>query len=137
VKREYAITSKEQSRRARTAYLLLYGIFILIPIVAGLDTFFDFITDWTKYISPAIPGVLQLGAGVFIRIAGIIEIITGIVVALRPHIGGWIFAAWLWAIIINLLILGTYYEISLIDFGLSIAALALAQIDSAFRKKIS
>jgi uncharacterized membrane protein HdeD (DUF308 family) len=61
-------------------------------------------------------------------VIGVVEIIAGILVAVRPKWGAWIVAAWLWGIIINLLLVPGYYDIALRDLGLSFGALALARL---------
>jgi hypothetical protein len=64
---------------------------------------------------------------------GVVEIIAGLVVAVRPRVGAYLVAAWLAAIIGNLLLLGDHYDIALRDLGLLLAALALARLATAFR----
>ena len=61
-----------------------------------------------------------------------IEIAAGILVAVAPRIGGYVVAAWLWGIIVNLLMMGNYYDIALRDFGLSLGAIALARLATQF-----
>ncbi len=63
---------------------------------------------------------------------GVIEIVAGLVVALKPRFGGYLVAAWLAGIIVNLLILGEYYDVALRDFGLLVGALALARLATGF-----
>jgi hypothetical protein len=65
-------------------------------------------------------------------IVGVIEIVAGVVVALRPKFGGYLVAAWLAGIIVNLLLQADFYDIALRDFGLLIGALALARLATAF-----
>jgi hypothetical protein len=62
---------------------------------------------------------------------GVIEIVAGVLVALRPAIGGYVVAAWLLGIIVNLVTMGEYYDIALRDFGLLVSALALARLASS------
>jgi uncharacterized membrane protein HdeD (DUF308 family) len=57
-------------------------------------------------------------------IIGAIEIIAGIVVAIRPRMGAYIVMVWLWGIIINSLLASGYYDVALRDFGLSLGAMA-------------
>jgi hypothetical protein len=64
---------------------------------------------------------------------GVVEIVAGIVVALRPRFGGYLVAAWLGGIIANLLMQADYYDIALRDFGLLLGALTLARLATAFR----
>jgi hypothetical protein len=63
----------------------------------------------------------------------VVEIVAGLVVAVRPKVGGYLVAAWLAGIIANLLLLGDYYDVALRDFGLLLAALALARLATAFQ----
>jgi hypothetical protein len=62
---------------------------------------------------------------------GVIEIVAGLVVAVRPRFGGYLVAAWLAGIIVNLLLLGDHYDVALRDFGLLIGALALARLSQS------
>ena len=63
---------------------------------------------------------------------GVIEIVAGIVVAVRPKFGGYLVAAWLAGIITNLLLQADFYDVALRDFGLLLAALSLARLATAF-----
>ena len=63
---------------------------------------------------------------------GVIEIVAGLVVALRPRFGGYLVAAWLTGIVVNLLLIPGFYDVALRDFGLLIAAVALARLAIAF-----
>src|SRR5512132_4017065 len=118
--------------RARQAFRILHVAFVVAPILAGLDKFFDVLVDWDRYLAPVATDVLPFSAHTIMMVVGVIEIAAGILVALRPRIGGYVVAVWLWAIIVNLLILGDYFDVALRDFGLSLAALALARLAEAF-----
>ncbi len=118
------------SSPAYRAYKILYVGFILAPILAGLDKFFNLLTDWTQYLSPLISNLIN--AQVFMKIVGVIEVAAGIIIILKPRIGGYIVAFWLWGIIINLLSIPGYLDIALRDFGLSLAALALANLSDEY-----
>jgi hypothetical protein len=63
---------------------------------------------------------------------GVIEIVAGLVVAIRPRFGGYLVAAWLAGIIVNLLLIADYYDVALRDFGLLLAALTLTRLATAF-----
>lgn len=121
------------SRPAHQAYLILYTGFVALPVIAGLDKFFNLLTAWDQYLAPVVVQVLPFSAPTFMLIVGVTEILAGALVAVRPHVGALIVAAWLWGIIINLLLVPGYYDIALRDFGLSLAALALARISRAER----
>ena len=104
----------------------------MAPIVAGLDKFFDFLVNWDNYLAPFIQRVLGIAPHTFMQAAGIVEIIAGIGVALKPRIFGYIVSAWLIGIVVNLLLTGQYFDIALRDFGLSLGALALARLSVRF-----
>lgn len=67
---------------------------------------------------------------------GVVEIVAGILVAIRPSIGGYVVAAWLLGIIVNLVSMGEYLDIALRDFGLLVGALALARLASSARTRV-
>jgi hypothetical protein len=117
---------------AYQAYLTLRVGFVVAPILFGLDKFTNLLTDWTTYLAPAIDRLAPGSATSAMLAVGIIEIIAGLVVAIRPKIGGYLVAAWLAGIIGNLLVAGDHYDIALRDLGLLLAALALARLATAF-----
>jgi hypothetical protein len=117
---------------AYQAYLILRTGFVVAPILFGLDKFTNLLTDWTTYLAPGIDRLVPgTAAGAMVAV-GVIEIAAGLVVAARPKVGGSLVAAWLAGIIGNLLLLGDYYDVALRDFGLLLAALALARLATAF-----
>jgi uncharacterized membrane protein HdeD (DUF308 family) len=76
--------------------------------------------------------LIPVDAHTFMLAVGVIEIVAGLLVAFRPQIGGWIVALWLWGIIANLLLIPGYFDVALRDFGLSLGAVALAQLSREF-----
>jgi hypothetical protein len=118
--------------RARQAFRILQVGFIVAPILFGLDKFFEVLVDWDRYLAPAVTDALPVSGHTVMLAVGVVEIAAGVLVALRPRIGGYVVAVWLWVIIVNLLVVGDYYDIALRDFGLSLGALALAKLAEAF-----
>lgn len=108
------------------AYQILHFAFTIAPIVAGLDKFFNFLTNWEQYL--AVPFNVFGNSHTTMMIVGVIEIIAGIGVWLKPKIFAYIIVLWLLGIILNLLILHNFYDIALRDFGLLLGALALARL---------
>ena len=66
---------------------------------------------------------------------GVVEIAAGRLVLAMPRIGGYVVALWLAGIIVNLVSTGEYYDIALRDFGLLVAALALARLATTFHHR--
>jgi hypothetical protein len=111
------------------AFLLLRIGFTVAPILFGLDKFAGVMTDdWTRYLSTQFNDLLPGNASDAMHIVGVIEIAAGLVVAIAPRFGGFLVAAWLGGIIINLLLVGGYGDIALRDFGLLLGALTLARL---------
>jgi hypothetical protein len=117
---------------AYQSFLLLRIGFVVAPVLFGLDKFFDVMADWSTYLAPSIDRLVPGSAGDAMLAVGVIEIVAGLVVALRPRFGGYLVAAWLAAIIVNLLLLGGHLDIALRDLGLMLAALSLARLATAF-----
>jgi uncharacterized membrane protein YphA (DoxX/SURF4 family) len=115
----------------RQAFLLLRTVFTVAPILFGLDKFTNLLADWTIYLAPAATGAVPLPAQTIMYVVGVVEIIAGILVAVRPRIGSLIVAIWLLGIIINLLLLGSFFDVALRDFGLLVGALALNRLATA------
>jgi hypothetical protein len=119
---------------AHQAFLLLRTVFTVAPIVFGLDKFANVLTDWERYLAPEFNDLIPGTAHQAMLIVGVVEIAAGLLVALLPRVGGYVVAAWLAGIILNLLLIGDFYDVALRDFGLLVAALALARLASAFKR---
>jgi hypothetical protein len=117
------------------AFWLLRAGFVVAPIVFGLDKFFNVLVDWPIYLAPQINDLVPGNAHQAMLAVGVIEIVAGLVVAIRPRFGGYLVAAWLAGIIINLLIQADFYDIALRDFGLLVGALALARLATAYERR--
>jgi hypothetical protein len=111
---------------AESAFQLLRTVFTIAPIAFGLDKFANLLTDWEDYLAPWINDLVPGTAHTAMMLVGVIEIVAGLVVAFWPKFGGLLVAAWLAGIIVNLVTMGEYYDVALRDFGLLVAALALA-----------
>ncbi|HEY0690802.1 MAG TPA: hypothetical protein VGD71_17400 [Kribbella sp.] len=118
-------------RAAHHAFLLLRTVFTVAPVVFGLDKYFGLLTDWERYLAPQINGLIPGTAHQAMLAVGVVEVLAGVLVAVLPRIGGYVVAAWLAGIIVNLLLVGDYYDIALRDFGLLVGALALARLAPA------
>jgi hypothetical protein len=118
---------------AYQAFLTLRVGFVVAPVLFGLDKFTNLLADWTTYLAPAVDRLVPGSASSAMLAVGVVEIVAGLVVAVRPKIGGYLVAAWLAGIIGNLLLLGGHDDVALRDLGLLLAALALARLATAFQ----
>jgi hypothetical protein len=115
------------------AFWLLRLGFTAAPILFGLDKFAHVLVDWDRYLAPEFADVLPWTTHELMYAVGVIEIVAGLVVALHPRFGGYLVAAWLGGIIVNLLMQADYYDIALRDFGLMLGALTLARLATVFQ----
>jgi hypothetical protein len=114
------------------AYQILHWGFVAAPVIAGADKFVGMLANWDVYLAPQIARLLPMSPHTFMLIAGAIEVLAGLVVAVKPRIGAYVVAAWLVGIIVNLLLWGGYYDIALRDFGLFLGALALGRLSALY-----
>ena len=114
------------------AFALLRLAFTVAPIAFGLDKFFGVLVDWPIYLAPWIDDLVPGSAQDAMYAVGAIEIVAGVLVAIKPRYGAYVVAGWLAGIILNLLTLSGYYDIALRDFGLMLGALTLARLASVY-----
>jgi hypothetical protein len=117
---------------AYQAYRILQLAFVIAPIVAGTDKFFHYLVNWDMYLAPVVNEILGGNGHTFMLAVGVIEIVAGIGVAIKPKIFAYVVAAWLTGIVINLLLARDFYDIALRDVGLALGALALARLSHQF-----
>jgi hypothetical protein len=120
-------TAMPNAEKVQRLLKFTYGI---VPIVAGLDKFTNLLTDWKGYLAPSIANLLPISTSMFMSIVGVIEIIAGVIVFIRPRVGGFIVMAWLIAIALNLVISGHYYDVAVRDLAMAIGAFSLAAISA-------
>lgn len=112
----------------RPTFNLLRLTYGLVPIVAGLDKFTNLLTDWEHYLSPKMAGMLPLQPHAFMMVVGVIEIIAGVIVLLKPAVGAIIVAAWLTAIALTLIFGGHYFDVAVRDLVMAIGAFSLSRL---------
>ncbi len=112
--------------------MLLRLAFTVAPIAFGVDKFCSVMVDWPKYLAPWINNIAPGSGQDFMYFVGAIEIVAGLVVAVKPRYGAFLVAGWLGGIVINLLSYSGFYDIALRDFGLMLGALTLARLASVY-----
>src|SRR6184192_4949792 len=129
-----AATSTAASSPSYQAYWILHFGFTVAPILAGLDKFFHLLVNWDQYLPGVVANASPVPPHTLMLIVGVIEIVAGIGVWVKPRIFAYVVAAWLVVIIINLLLIPGYFDIALRDFGLLLAALALARLSQQYSR---
>jgi uncharacterized membrane protein YphA (DoxX/SURF4 family) len=131
-------TTNDQSHAVSTsspayqAYWILRFGFTVAPILAGLDKFLHLMVNWDQYLPGVVANVSPIPPHTLMLVVGVIEIVAGIGVWLKPRIFAYVVAAWLGVIIINLLLIPGYFDVALRDFGLLLGAVALGQLSQQF-----
>lgn len=110
---------------------LLKYIFFIVPVVAGADKFTNLLTNWEQYMHPGIALMLPFSASTFMMIVGVIEIVAGIIVLLKPRVGGYIVSAWLTLIALTLLTGLQYLDVAVRDLVMAVAAYSMARLSKA------
>jgi hypothetical protein len=125
-------TPTDRSDPRYQAFAMMRFAFTVAPIAFGLDKFFNEMVHWPNYLAPWINDIVPGTGQEFMYVVGAIEILAGVIVALKPRYGGYVVAAWLGLIVVNLLTYSGFYDIALRDFGLMLAALTLARLAVAY-----
>jgi hypothetical protein len=113
---------------ARQAFIILRFGFVALPVIVGIDKFFDRLADWERYLSDTVINLSPLSISNTMRVVGVVELVAAILVAVRPRLGGLVVAAWLALVIVNLLLIPGFYDVALRDLGLLLGALALSRL---------
>ena len=100
-----------------------------VPFLAGLDKFFNLLTNWTMYLNPLVLRLVPVGPGTFMRAVGVIEMIVGIAILTRwTRLGAYVAAAWLVGIALNLITMGAFFDVAVRDLIIAVAAFSLARL---------
>ena len=114
---------------------LTYG---LVPLVAGLDKFFNVLTGWEQYVSPTVAQFLPFSTSAFMHIVGIIEIVAGILVLSRfTTLGAYVVSAWLTLIALSLIFSGHYLDVAVRDIVMAIGAFTLGVLSETLEERRS
>jgi len=127
-------TTVQNAQSVQRILKYTYGI---VPIVAGLDKFTNLLTRWEDYLSLSINKMLPFSPGTFMHIVGIIEIVAGILVLLRPRIGAYVVMAWLTLIALTLIFGGHYFDVAVRDVVMAIGAYCLAKLSAFVSARIA
>ena len=97
--------------------------------LAGLDKFFDLLTDWSMYLSPLAERLLPVSPENFMRAVGVVEMAVGLAILTRwPRIGAYAMAAWLVGIAVNLAFAAHFWDLVVRDLEVALSAFALARL---------
>jgi uncharacterized membrane protein YphA (DoxX/SURF4 family) len=102
------------------------------PFLAGLDKFFNILTNWEMYLSPVAERLLPVSGAVFMKAVGVIEMAVGLAILFGlTRIGAYVAAVWLVLIALNLVSSRMFYDLAVRDVEIAIAAYTLARLSEA------
>lgn len=120
--------TKNDTRLNQAWWALRMGLG-LGPFLAGLDKFFNILTDWTMYLNPLALKVVPLSPAVFMRTVGVVEMVVGLAILTRwTRLGAYIAAVWLVCIALNLVTMGMFFDLAVRDVEIAIGAFVLAKL---------
>jgi hypothetical protein len=120
--------TSQSNQTLKTVFTIMKFTFGIVPIVAGADKFTNLLTHWENYLAPGMVHMLPFSPHVFMMIVGVIEIAAGIIVLVRPAIGGLIVAAWLAVVALTLLASGNYLDVAVRDLVMAVGAFSMARL---------
>ena len=124
-----ASSLRTDNQVVRSIHTLLTYIFIAVPIVAGADKFTHFLAQCDTYLNPLVLRIVPVSANTFMHLVGVIEIVAGVLVFVRPRLGGFVVMGWLLAIALQLIAAGQFLDIAVRDIVIALAgALTLARL---------
>lgn len=121
----------DTTKKLQQTLKLTFGI---VPIVAGLDKFTNLLTNWADYLVIN-ENLIPVDPLTFMKVVGVIEIIAGIAVLVRPLTGAYVVMVWLVCIALQLIIGGQYFDVAVRDLVMAIGAYTLAQLTSLEAQK--
>ena len=110
-----------QSHVLHAVHTWLRYLFTAVPIIAGADKFTHFLVQWDVYLNPLALRIVPVSASTFMHLVGVIEIVAGILVFVKPKIGGYVVMGWLLAIALQLLVSGQYLDIAVRDMVIALS----------------
>lgn len=122
------LNASEANATVKSVFTIMKLTYGIVPIVAGLDKFTNLLTQWDKYLHPGLLSMLPFSAHVFMMIIGVIEIVAGVLVLIRPAIGGFVVMAWLILIALTLLASGNYLDVAVRDLVMAVGAFSMARL---------
>ena len=99
------------------------------PFLAGLDKFFNLLTNWKVYLNPLALRVVPLAPETFLHAIGVVEMIVGLAILTRwTRLGAYLASLWLVCIALNLVSMGAFFDIAVRDVLLALAPFVLARL---------
>lgn len=120
--------SQSTDQSLSSIYFPLRVTYGLIPLLAGMDKFFNILTDWQAYLPSFVADALPISPASFMMVVGVIEIIAGLTVLTSlTRLGAYVVMFWLVSIA-TVVTLGGHYDIAVRDLAMAVGAFTLGQV---------
>jgi len=120
------------SSKINSAWWALRVALGLGAFLAGLDKFFNILTNWSMYLSPFAEHLLPVSGHAFMLAVGVVEMLVGLAVLTRwTRLAAYVAAVWLASIALNLVATGMFFDLAVRDIEMAVAAYALARLSEA------
>ena len=121
-------------KRLASTWWVLTIVLGAAPVLAGLDKFFNLLTNWTDYLNPGILQTVPVSPELFMRGVGVVEIVIGLAILTRwTKSGAYLAACWLVAIAGNLISMERFYDVAVRDLLLAASYFAEARLTAIRR----
>lgn len=128
------MTTLTNTTEINKIHTVLKYVFVIVPIVAGLDKFFNILVQWDTYLAPVTLDMLPFSGETFMMIVGVIEIIAGIIVLINTRVGAYIVSIWLLLIALSLIFTWHHPDVAVRDIVMAISAFILARLSTPVYK---
>lgn len=119
-------------RQTNTTWMVLRTAIGLMAFLAGLDKFFNLLTNWPMYLSPIAERLSPISGPTLMHVFGVVEMAVGLAILTKwTRLGAYVAMAWLVGIAINLATTGMFFDVAVRDLELSVAAFTLARLTEA------
>lgn len=120
------------SRNLNSSWWALRLSLGLAAFLAGLDKFFNVLTNWDMYLSPLAERFLPVSGHTFMLFIAPVEMLVGLAILTRwTRIGAYAASVWLVGIALNLVSTGSFFDVAVRDVVMAVAAVALGNLTAA------
>jgi ABC-type antimicrobial peptide transport system permease subunit len=122
---------------ARQAYVALWGSFVVVPLLFGIDKFAGFLgVKWDGYLANWVHTILPGSDARAVMMLGVVEILLACAVALKPRVGGDLSAFYLVLAAFSAFALGGggMVVLGVMFFAAAVCALAMARLSTTYHR---
>lgn len=117
------------NKKIQASWMMLKITYGALFVIAGIDKFFNLVTNWAQYLNPLILNTLPITTSQLLMAIAVVEVIIGIMILTNfTKAGAYLAAIWLLIIAINLVSMFTFYDIAVRDIVMAVGAVVLANL---------